>query len=79
MYSGTTEGVDEEVDDDNDNEDDDDADFNDEDDDDVDEGLQQAIENSIISLEAEDQGAAPPIELSTPKVSTLNSFFSQIN
>ena len=61
MYSGTTEGVDEELDVDNDNEDDDDADFNDEDDDDVDEGLQQAIENSIISLEAEDQGAAPPL------------------
>ena len=61
MYSGTTEGVgEEEEDDNNDDEDDDDADFNDEDDDDVDEGLQQAIENNIISLEAEDQGAAPP-------------------
>ena len=56
MYSGTTDGGGEEEDDDND---DDDADFNDEDDDDVDEGLQQAIENSILSLEAEDQGAAP--------------------
>ena len=28
--------------------------------DDVDEGLQQAIENSILSLDAKDQGAAPP-------------------
>ena len=27
--------------------------------DDIDEGLQQAIENSILSLDAEDQGAAP--------------------
>ena len=36
--------------------------------DDVDEGLQQAIENSILSLDAEDQGAAPPIQISTPKV-----------
>ena len=38
--------------------DNDDDDFKDEDD--VDEGLQQAIENSILSLDAEDQGAAPP-------------------
>ena len=30
-----------------------------EDEDDVDEVLQQAIENSILSLDAEDQGAAP--------------------
>ena len=30
-----------------------------EDEDDTDEGLQQAIENSILSLDAEDQGAAP--------------------
>ena len=37
---------------------DDDDDFNDEDDD-VDEGLQQVIENSILSLYATDQGAAP--------------------
>ena len=37
------------------NEDDDDF----EDEDDVDKGLQQAIENSILSLDAEDQGAAP--------------------
>ena len=27
--------------------------------DDINEGLQQAIENSILSLDAEDQGAAP--------------------
>ena len=36
--------------------------------DDIDEGLQQAIENSILSLDAEDQGADPPIQISTPKV-----------
>ena len=36
--------------------------------DDVDEGLQQAIENSILSLDAKDQGAGPPIQISTPKV-----------
>ena len=60
MYSGTTEEVGEEKDDNNDDDDDNDnTDFNDEDDDDVNEGLQQAIENSILSLEAEDQGAAP--------------------
>ena len=47
-------------------EEDDDDDFEDEDD--VDERLQQAIESSILSLEAEDQGAAPPIQISTPKV-----------
>ena len=35
----------------------DDDDFEDEDD--VDERLQQAIENSILSLDAKDQGAAP--------------------
>ena len=45
-------------------EDDDDS----EDEDDVDEGPQQAIENSILLLDAEDQGAAPPIQISTPKV-----------
>ena len=46
--------------------DDDDDDFEDEDD--IDEGLQQAIESSILMLEAKDQGAAPPIQISTPKV-----------
>ena len=44
----------------------DDNDFEDEDD--IDEGLQQAIENCILSLDTEDQGAAPPIQISTPKV-----------
>ena len=46
--------------------DNDDDDFKDKDD--VDEGLQQAIENSILLLDAKDQGAAPPIQISTPKV-----------
>ena len=59
MYSSTTEGVGEEEDDDNHDDNDNDADFNDEDD--VHEELQQAIENNILSLEAEDQGAAPPL------------------
>ena len=39
-----------------------------EDEDDIDEGLQQAIENSILSLDAKDQDAVPPIQISTPKV-----------
>ena len=49
-------------------EEDDNDDDNFKDDDDVDEGLQQAIENGIFSLDAEDQGADPPIQISTPKV-----------
>ena len=47
-------------------EEEDDDDFKDEDD--LDEGLQQAIENSILSLDVKDQGAAPSIQISTPKV-----------
>ena len=41
--------------------DDDDGDFKDEDD--VDEGLQQAIENSILLLDAEDQGQPPHTDI----------------
>ena len=49
--------VEEEEEEEDDDDDDDDDDFEDEDD--IDEGLQQAIENSILLLDAEDQGAAP--------------------